>query len=109
MVVDVTGSPEALVKSIDLVRPGGTVVNAGHQASATFVPDTLTRREIRLQGVVSKGYEAVHAAAKLVESRKYPLEKIVTHEFPLEQVQEAMQVASGKVPGSNHMKVILIP
>ncbi len=112
VVADFTGSPQALLTSIELVRPQGTVVFAGlcgPEAVVPIKPDKLVWNEIRIQGVFSKGVEAVRAAVKLVESRKYPLEKIVSHQFPLAEVDQALETAAGHVPGARPSKVVLVP
>jgi alcohol dehydrogenase len=112
VVVDVTGSPRAIVKSIDLVRAQGTVLCAGLAGSATEVPiitNKIVTKEIRFQGALSKGTEAVLAAIRLAETQKFPLEKMVTHIFPLSEVEQALRVAGSEVAGAHPIRVALTP
>ncbi|MDP2728669.1 MAG: alcohol dehydrogenase catalytic domain-containing protein [Dehalococcoidia bacterium] len=110
--VDVTGSSDAILKSLDMVRKQGTLVCAGLTGTGTVTPlpmDRIVLNEIRVQGVFSKGVDAVASAVKLVESRRYPLESMVTHKFPLKEAEQAVQAVGGEVPGVRPIKAVLIP
>lgn len=112
LVVDVSGSPEAVVKSVDMVRKQGTLVCGGLTGADTVTPllmDKVVFNEIRVQGVFSKGTDAVAAAVKLIESGRYPVEKMVTHKFPLEQAEEAVRVTGRDVPGVYPIKAVILP
>ncbi len=112
LVVDVTGSGQAIQKSLEMVRKQGTVICAGLAGVRNLTPlptDSILSREIRFQGVLSKGTEAVIAAIKLIESGRYPLEKMVTHKYPLEAAEEAVRAVGREVPGISPIKAILVP
>lgn len=105
VVLDVTGSPAAVRTSVDLVRPKGRVVLGGLSGKDTETSlrlDDLVWREIRLQGVFIKGSEAIEAANRLLAARghEYPLERMVSHVFPLDRAEEAIAVAGGPWPDS---------
>lgn len=85
LVMDVTGHKEGAIAAIDMVKKGGTVVLPGLYGTAKEVPlllDKVVTNEIRLQGVYSHNLTSVGPAVKIAESRKYPLEKMVTHRYP---------------------------
>ncbi len=85
VVVDTTGSPQAVRTSLDLVRRTGTVVSAGVTGKDTQTPlplDLLLRKEIRLQGVFSFNSDAVRRALVLAQSGSFPFEQLITHRFP---------------------------
>lgn len=112
IVIDVTGIPQGAMSAIDLVRQGGTIVLPGTYGMEAQVPlflDKIVINEIRVQGVYSHDIRSVIPAINLVESRKYPLEKLVTHRFPLEEAEKAIQTAGGMVPGEFPIKVIIDP
>jgi alcohol dehydrogenase len=112
VVVDVTGSPRALPVSLELVRRQGTVVLAGLAGKGAATPlytDQFIWKEIRLQGVYTHGVEATRAAIKLVESRRYPLERLVTHRFPLAEAEQAVRAAGGELPGVRPIKTVIVP
>jgi threonine dehydrogenase-like Zn-dependent dehydrogenase len=94
------------------VRKRGTLVLGGLTGKDVLTPlktDTLVWNEIRLQGVFTKGVEAVAEAIQLIESRKYPVEQMVTHRFPLERAAEAIQAIGGELPGTYPIKAVIVP
>lgn len=117
VVLDVTGSADGIVKSIDLVKQQGTLVCAsiiaattdGKDATAPIPIEKIVRNEVRFQGVFTSGGSSTIAAIKLVESGKYPFEKMVTHRFPLEKAEEALQAVGREVKGICPIKAVLIP
>lgn len=112
VVVDVSGSPQALVKSVALAGLQATVVCAGLTGKDTRTPlpmDEVVLREIRLQGAFTKGSDAILEGIRLVESRKYPFEEMVTHVFPLEEAEQALRALAGEVPGLHPVKAALAP
>jgi len=71
--------------------------------------DKVVRNEIRLQGVYSHNLTSVAPAIQIVESRKYPLERMVTHKFPLGEAEKAVKTVAGEVEGEDPIKVVLLP
>ena len=57
-------------------------------------------------GVDHANYER---AVRLIESRKYPLEKMHTHTLPLDQAERAIRILSGKEHGEQAIHIALIP
>ncbi|MBI4491799.1 MAG: zinc-binding dehydrogenase [Chloroflexi bacterium] len=112
VVIDVSGSPRAIATSIELVRKQGTLVLGGLTGKETVTPlkiDALVWNEIKLQGVFTKGTQAIRDAIKLVESRKYPLERMITHRYPLERAEEAIRAIGGETPGVYPIKAAIVP
>jgi len=52
------------------------------------------------------GYEN---AIKLIESGKFPLEKMQTHKFGLDDVEHAIKLLAGEVPGEDGIHVAIMP
>lgn len=112
VVVDVTGSPAATAAAVALVRKQGTVVVGGLSGNDALAPiniDSLVFNQVRLQGVYTKGSRAIEAGIRLIESRKYPLERMVTHRYPLERAAEAIRAIGGETPGVYPIKAAIAP
>jgi len=60
-------------------------------------------------GVYSHDTNSVTPAVKLMESRKYPFEKLVTHRFDLEHAELGIQTVAGKIEGQLAVKAVICP
>ena len=110
LVVDVSGSPQALAQAGSLVRKGGTIVVASVVGETTSVPistDQLVFKQITVKYVYTSTAPAVRTAVQLIESRKYPFEQMVTHRFPLQQAEQAIQTVAGQNSEAYPIKVVL--
>ena len=111
LVVDLTGATASFPLALDLARPMGVVVvgsNTGDQEVAV-VPSKIPIKELRVQGVNTHDTPAVQAAIKIVESRRYPIEKMVTHRFPLEEAERAVRAAGGQIELDGFIKGVIVP
>jgi alcohol dehydrogenase len=110
VVLDVTGSPDAVHRSVELVRKMGTVVLgglAGKAGYAEFNFDQLVWNQVRVQGVFSKNTQAVVEAIGVIESGRYPLERLMTATYPLEHAEQAVRAMGREVEGFRPIKVAL--
>ena len=103
--VDATGSNDAFV---DFQRYGKlnavyTIVGTHHEPM-TFNPQMLMYASQRIQG--SGGYtdQSVKLAMEIMESGKFDLQKLITQEYPLDQLEEAIIKAS---TSSESLKVLI--
>ncbi len=105
VVLDVTGDPRALATAPHHLRPQGTMVLAsvvGRGVEVAFRTDDLVYREIRIQAVLSKDEQALLAARALVEADadlRGRLERLVTHVFPLDEAQAAINARAAGLEG----------
>ncbi len=60
--------------------------------------------DIRFSHLGSNCYEAAYA---IIASRRYPVHEMITHRWPLEQAQAALEDLSNRTGG--HVKVVLQP
>ena len=100
IVVDLTPyATEPVVQGIELLRPGGTLVLAGLKGThrvAEFDSDAIIRHEANVRGVRGVDRESFVRALRLIASGRYPLERMHTHEFPLEELERAIRTLSGE-------------
>ena len=101
VVAELTGSPVVLQEGIDMLRPGGRYLWIGNinlGVEATIQPGSLVRYSRTITGVIV--YEAwviPRVLEFIVRTRdKYPYEKVVSHKFPLEELNRALQVSEQK-------------
>ena len=112
VVMDVTGNPEGAKKALDLVRQRGTIVMPGIYGAKKEIPlvlDKIVFKEVKIQGVLSQDVTSVLPAIKLAESRKYPLAKMITHRYSLEDAEKAVRLVGGEKPEEEPIKVVIVP
>lgn len=112
VVVDVAGSPEAIPLSIELAKRHGTLVFptlVGVDVSTPLITDKLVIKELKFIAAYSSDSVSISKAIKLVESRKYPIEKMVTHRFTLAEAERAVQTAAGQFKDQYPIKCVIIP
>lgn len=112
VVVDVSGSPQAIKTSVECVRRQGTMVLAGLTGDSTITPmpmDKFVWGEIRLQGAFTADNDATEAAMRLIESTKFPVEEMVSHIFPLEETERCIRAVGGELPELYPTKALIKP
>ena len=113
VVVDVTPySNEAVTQAIDCARRGGTVVLAGMKGAKPvegFFNDRVVGKDLTIRGVFGVDFQAYGPAVRLIESGKYPLEKMHTHTLPLEDAERALRILAREVPGEEAVHIALVP
>ncbi len=113
VVIDVTAyATEAVTQAIDLARRGGRVVLAGTKGQkpvADFFSDRVVLKELTVMGALGVDYDGYERALRLIESAKYPLEKMHTHTVPLAEAERAIDMLAGKVPGEEAVHIALVP
>jgi threonine dehydrogenase-like Zn-dependent dehydrogenase len=110
IVINVTaGAPGAIPQAIQLAKIGGTIVVAGeaHGPAPDFEPDQIFLKELTIKGVRGRTAREMKKAIALLESGKYPLQKLATHQFNLDQVEKAIQTVGGQGDrGAIHVSVV---
>jgi len=109
VVFETAGTPQAQKDSLDYARAGGTVNYIGLTGNKRVPIETdkqMTFKELTLQTSFLSAW-AYQGAIDIIANGKFPVEKIITHEFSLDQVEKAIQCASNREEKA--IKVILIP
>lgn len=114
VVFECTGFPAAIKEGISMVRRGGTYVVAGHFTNAGDIPmnpfTDFTRKQIRLLGVWGSTRADFVRGRSIVEAGRYPFERLVSHQLPLERVIEGIQAMSGgyRLNGQEVRKIAIV-
>lgn len=114
VVIDVTSyATEAVNQAIDISRRGGRVVLAGTKGLTNpvggFQSDKIVLKELTVMGALGVDHDSYERAVRLLESRKYPLEKMHTHTLPLDQADHALRLLAGKVSDKRAIHIALVP
>jgi threonine dehydrogenase-like Zn-dependent dehydrogenase len=90
---EVSGSPEALLTAIEVVRRGGAVTMLGLQPKSKGIPmlDVILR-QISLNGVRAYTWSNCELGMRYLSEGKLKLQQFITHEFPLENWKEAFDM-----------------
>jgi 2-desacetyl-2-hydroxyethyl bacteriochlorophyllide A dehydrogenase len=113
IVIEAAGSPSAIQRCVELVKPGGTVVVLGVVRGPLDIPfPSLLTKEVRL--VASMGYcghpgsREMRHAAEMLAARPEIGASLITHRFPLEDAAEAFRVAADRESGAIKVAVDII-
>jgi len=94
VVMEAIGNPKTQGESLNLVRPGGTVIWFGvadPKVEVKVNPFYIYRNEITLKGCFVNPYTTERAIRLLAEGR-IKVKELITHRFGLGQLDEAMRV-----------------
>jgi len=98
VVYECAGFPNAVPEGIDYLRFGGTYAEAGHFANAGEIAMNpalhFCSKCIKLVGTWASTTEHFVQALAIMESRRIPIHKLITHKVPLERLKEAFQAVS---------------
>ena len=104
LVFECAGVPQTVTQALRIVRHGGTVVTVALADEPAPVDITvITQKEINLLGSYAYINE-FEEAISLVSSGKIHLEPLITHIYPLNQIQEAFET---QLDTSKSVKVLI--
>jgi threonine dehydrogenase-like Zn-dependent dehydrogenase len=92
-------------------RRGGTVVLAGLKGNREIPlrTDLIVNRALTVRGAFGVDAKGMQDAIALIESRRFPLERMHTHSFGLTDAALAIQTLGGDVPGAAAIHVSVHP
>ena len=111
VVVECAGVPQAVRESLEMLRVGGLLVEAGNfsdMGEISINPHRhLCAKNVRILGVGGEEPAAYGPSMRQMVryAKQYPLREFVTHRFGLKQVEEAMK----KSMAADSMKVVIDP
>ncbi len=93
LAVECTGAEAMMDLGIQALGMGGRFVQAGTTGGQRlrFDVDAIVFKEIEILGGLGQAHDAKLAAA-IVRSRRYPVEEMVTHTFPLAEAERAIRL-----------------
>ena len=115
IVVEVVGIAAATVEGLDMVRFNGKFVDIGNivPQPVSFPATKVITNQIQWRGLMHYNPWIMPAALDFLVRTKdrYPLSKVISHSFPLAEINKAFEFAEwqGKGAGTAAMRVILKP
>jgi alcohol dehydrogenase/L-iditol 2-dehydrogenase len=106
LVVDTVGSPDSNTTAIGHAAVGATLLVLGLDGRPLgLTSQTLVRRQLEIRGSLTYDHPAdFRETIALVERDRLDLGRIVAHEYPLEEVQEAFD-RGPSAPGKTWIRV----
>jgi threonine dehydrogenase-like Zn-dependent dehydrogenase len=112
IVIDTTPhAAQPFTDALDIVRNTGRVVLAGIKGRVMpeFPIDQVLEKAIEIVGVFGIPSQAYERSIRLLSSTSLPLERLRTHVFALDDVEEAIQILAGEVPGEHAIGIVIKP
>jgi L-iditol 2-dehydrogenase len=100
--------PSVVVDALAAARPGGRILLFAANDPVTkieFPAAAVGIDEKEILGSYSAAVDIQESAAELVLQRKLPVMEIVTHRFPLDKIQEALDLAAR--PTTDSLKILI--
>ena len=103
------GTAPVLLGIDALKRREGVMVTQGEVAAFPDFPlKKMTEKSITLASARGHGYRAVELALEQLASGRFPLERLATHTFGLDEVDHAIRALSGET-GEDAIHISLLP
>ncbi|MCW2580164.1 MAG: alcohol dehydrogenase GroES domain protein [Blastococcus sp.] len=103
------GTAPVLLGIDALKRRDGIMVTQGELAAFPDFPlKKMTEKSITLASARGHGYRAVELALEQLASGRFPLERLATHTFGLDEVDHAIRTLSGET-GEDAIHISLLP
>jgi threonine dehydrogenase-like Zn-dependent dehydrogenase len=113
VVLDVSSyAVDPVAQSLDYVGTGGTIVLAGvkgFKSIPDFISDKIVLKEITLRGAIGVTRSGYANAIRLIESGKYPIERMHTHDFRLDEAELAIRTLAREIPDDESIHSCLLP
>lgn len=105
-VIDAVGAGAVFEQAVDIVTCGGRILIFGQNMTqhSTIQPGNINRKEITVLASLSTKF-SFPPAIELLSDPALGLEQIVTHEFPLSEIEKGLQLMRSK----QAQKVVLYP
>jgi threonine dehydrogenase-like Zn-dependent dehydrogenase len=111
VVVETVGQPDVLRPGLEMLRRGGMYLETGNFADTGEVAINVHRhiaaKNVLIYGNTNHPHDGYYHAFEMMWRHRetFPWEKLITHRFPLEQAQEAMDTSFQP----DALKVVFVP
>jgi threonine dehydrogenase-like Zn-dependent dehydrogenase len=113
VIVDTTPyAPQSVNHAVAMAVRKGRIVLAGLKGlrpTRELSADDVIYKELTIRGVLSMPVDVTFRAVELIESRRFPFERMHTASLPLEQAEEAIHMLAGHVAGVNPVHLAIVP
>lgn len=109
LVCETTGAPNIIQETVNIAANGGRVILYGlpaESANIQFPVKTIIMKQLEVHGVENNPY-VWEPLVNLVASGRVNLKNMVTHTFPLEQIEDAFALLQN--PNEDPIKVVVYP
>jgi len=108
VVVECSGNPRASAQAIDVIKKGGRIALVGiYQEPVTLNLNKVVQWNLSLAGGKAEGMWNLERAVPLMADGRIKAEPLITHIFPLEKINEAMETFVKRIGGA--IKVVITP
>jgi L-iditol 2-dehydrogenase len=108
LVIDCAGGDETFDQAIRMAKPGGKVLlDAFYHGPVTADVSQAVRRNITIYTERGEGGTSVGRALALLAVGRLTAQPLITHQFPLDRVHEAIDVLEKRT--GDPLKVVLNP
>jgi L-iditol 2-dehydrogenase len=108
VVIEASGALAAPQQAVEMVKRGGKILFLGfYSERVTFDLSSAIRDDVTLYTTRGEGASAVRRALSLAAQGKIRGRELVTHRFPLEQIQEGFRVVRER--DGDPIKVVFVP
>ena len=108
LVIEAAGAPVAFQESLEFVRRGGKIIEVGHftdNGTTTIHPYTICFKDVDILGSWSNPMVIFRDAISFLERTALPVQDLVTHVFPLEEIGKGLELTGSEGVG----KVVIVP
>jgi len=105
VVITSVAEPSAIVRGLELVKKRGKVVIFGGAPTGTMIqldPNLVHYNEVSLLGsewIGAGGFldaRMCHVALEMIQSRRIPVDRLISHRYALEQIHEAFRAIENR-------------
>lgn len=93
--VECSGAPESMEEGLKMIRRNGTYLVPGYASITRPINidglNDITNKQILIRGSWVSDTSHLFKAIQIVRKNKYPFDKMITHKFPLDDVNKALQ------------------